>query len=172
MKPYWGKIHPKLSDDVKGKLIESVTLYLVGGGKPRSCIAESEFQTNGTLGFDLGKELNRRIKEDYKVNTFFLSIKFNGDTVKWLDGFSQYNYDSPWNIQVGIYSEGHNLFENPKDSFLPGFTEKKKEILERRRANMGSWEIRRHKKFGEVPSFKWRNRKSKREYACDLVLKH
>jgi hypothetical protein len=181
LKPYWQKIHPKLSDDAKGQLIESVTLCLVGSGKPRTCKAESELQTNGTLGFNLGKELNRRLKEDYKVNAFFLSIKFNSGAVKWLDGFNQYNYDSPWNIQVGIYSADLDLFENPENSLQPGYekdlialkiVDKKKQILERRRASMGSWEIMRHKKFGEIPSFKWRNRKSKREYVCNLVLKH
>jgi hypothetical protein len=82
---------------------------------------------------------------------------------------------------VGIYSADLDLFENPENSLQPGYekdlialkiVDKKKQILERRRANMGSWEIMRHKKFGEIPSFKWRNRKSKREYVCNLVLKH
>jgi hypothetical protein len=145
MKPYWGKIHPKLSDDVKGKLIESVTLYLVGGGNFLPCIAKPVLRNNDSLGLDLGKQIRRSMEEDYTIDVFFISIKFNGDAVKWIDGFSQYNYDSPWNIQVGIYSERHDLFENPKDSLLPGFTEKKKALLERRRANMSSWEIRRHK---------------------------
>jgi hypothetical protein len=145
MKPYWGKIHPKLRENAKEKLIESVTLYLVGGGNFLPCIAKPVLRNNDSLGLDLGKQIRRSMEEDYTIDVFFISIKFNGDAVKWIDGFSQYNYDSPWNIQVGIYSERHDLFENPKDSLLPGFTEKKKALLERRRANMSSWEIRRHK---------------------------
>jgi hypothetical protein len=117
----------------------------VGGGNFLPCIAKPVLRKNDSLGLDLGKQIRRSMEEDYTIDAFFISIKFNGDAVKWIDGFSQYNYDSPWNIQVGIYSERHDLFENPKDSLLPGFTEKKKALLERRRANMSSWEIRRHK---------------------------
>jgi hypothetical protein len=107
MKPYWQKIHPKLSNDAKGKLIECVTLYLVGGGNFRPCIAKPILLNNDSLGLDLGKQIRRSMEEDYTIDAFFISIKFNSDAVKWLDGFNHYNYDSPWNIQVGIYSAGH-----------------------------------------------------------------
>lgn len=176
MKPYWQKIHPKLSDDVKRRLIESVTLYLVGD-PTETCSVQPTYSKN-TLSFELGSELRELLKEDFSFSASFLSIKFNGDAVKWLDGFSHYNYDSPWNIQVGIYSDGHDLVENPEDSLQLGYDkdvialsilEKKKQILERRRTSLGSWEIRRHEENGEIPDFRWRMYSYPSEYHNNVI---
>ncbi|MGB3224257.1 MAG: hypothetical protein WBB23_15760, partial [Desulforhopalus sp.] len=83
----------------------------------------------------------------------------------------------PWNIQVGIYSAGDDLVENPENSLQSGYDkdvielsilEKKKQILERRRVNMESWEIMRHKKFGEIPDHKDRAKRWPFEYGYNL----
>jgi hypothetical protein len=160
MKPYWQNIHPKLSEKAKAEMIKSVTLYLVGGtSKPISAAVKS---SGGVIKIDFQGTLKKKLDKDYSNGAIFLSIKFNGTAFNGLPGFNHYDFNSPWNIQVGIYSNGHDLFENPEDSLQPGYEKdvialailaKKRQILERRRTNMGSWEIMRHKKDGEIPSF-------------------
>jgi len=183
MKPCWEKIHPRLSEDAKGKVIESMTLYPVEGTLADPITGEiSPAGDKLRVAFEGLSGLTRPNRAS-ELGAMFLSIKFNGSALTAVNkkAFDHYDYTSPWNIQVGIYADGQDLFEDPSSSILPGFENdpvtkyivaKKRESLEKKRAKMGNWEIRRHKKFGEVPSLKWRNRKWKQEYACNLILKH
>ncbi len=103
----------------------------------------------------------------------FLSIKFNGLAFKGLPGFDHYDFNSLWNIQVGIYSGDFEVTENP-DANLPSwykenpkfvkYAQKRKRMI----ADMESWEIRRYKIFGEVPDFLLRKQSWPREYAYPL----
>jgi hypothetical protein len=137
--------------------------------------------------------------------------KFNGAAFKGLPGFDHYDFNSPWNIQVGIYSGDFDVTENPEPNVpswvkndpvykgdcevtedtegkMPSWFENdpvysggcevkknpalKESVRKRKRmiANMSSWEIRRHKKFGEVPSFRFRRDIYRREYDTELDL--
>jgi len=53
--------------------------------------------------------------------------------------FEHYDFTSPWNIQVGIYQKS--------------WFGKKEVDLKKSGSDLSSWEIMRHKKDGEVPSF-------------------
>jgi hypothetical protein len=152
MKPYWEKIHPNLSTAVKEQMIESVTLYLVGKVN-QTCTAKPKLQGNETLSIKLGKELKRRMKENFKVSAFFLSIKFSDAGLKNLIGFKDYDFSSPWNIQVGIYKQG--LFKKEVD-----FPNTKNDSFK--------WQIMRHKKHGEIPYFDWRADTMPSEFTYEL----
>ncbi len=180
MKPHWEKIHPMFSEEAQQKLIEEVTLYLVGGSA-ESVSAVPEPKGRGVLGFELGEEIQEYLKDDASFNAIFLSIKFNKSSFSGLKGFDHYNFSSPWNIQVGVYSGSTDVVHDPagdysetarKSPYVASLIAARKAAQDRARKQPGRWEIKRHKKYGEVPSFKWRNRKLKREYACDMILKH
>jgi hypothetical protein len=162
LKPYWEKIHPNLKDEEKKKLIESVTLYLVDGGGLTDIEAEKQ-RENGSitlvgdaLRWEFKKDLMAEIKYFGKNSpTMFLSIKFNGGAIK-NKIFKHYNFDSPWNIQVGIYGSGVEVFGNQKKTPNP-IGRVAQEMQHKAALNKpSSWQIMRHKKFGEIPSFKWR----------------
>jgi hypothetical protein len=63
LKPYWEKIHPNLKDDEKKNLIESVTLYLVGGSALTDVEAEKQRETNGSITF-VGDALRWEFKKN------------------------------------------------------------------------------------------------------------
>jgi hypothetical protein len=86
------------------------------------------------------------------LDAIFLSIQFNGAAIKDLPGFKNYNYNSPWNIQVGIYDGKGNDIDFSK----PGLS--------------SSQQIMRHKRFGEVPSFRFRKDRYNSEYNTILEL--
>jgi hypothetical protein len=48
------------------------------------------------------------------LGAMFLSLKFNGTAFNGLPGFDHYDFNSPWNIQVGIYSGDFDVTENPE----------------------------------------------------------
>jgi hypothetical protein len=182
LKPYWQKIHPMLGENAKAEIIKSVTLYLVpGNSKPISASVKS---VGSVIKIDFQGALKKKLDKDYSNGAIFLSLKFNGSAFKGLPGFNQYDFDSPWNIQVGIYSGGFEVteapepkmpswfkndpvytgdfevMEDPEGKMSSWYKNKKDPVFEenvRRRkqmiADMSSWEIRRHKKDGEVPSF-------------------
>lgn len=189
MKPYWQKIHPRLSENTKAEMIESVTMYVVGSKGTNPLTAKKVKKADNKILFgdavrwefevDLTSDL-----EFYGKNspTMFLSLKFNSSAFKGLPGFDHYDFTSPWNIQIEIFNKVYEdgLQEMALSSQLTsGFsgsyevTYQKKALNKRKNENrLEDLAIRRHEKFGEEPSFKWRNRKSKREYTCDLELKH
>jgi hypothetical protein len=105
----------------------------------------------------------------------FLSIKFNGLAFKGLPGFDHYNFSSPWNIQVGIYSGDFEVTEAPEANVPSWYKENPKfvkYVQKRKRmiADTSSWEIRRHKKDGEVPSFIARVELNRFEYDNNLDM--
>jgi len=137
MKPHWEKILPNMSDDIKKTLIESVTLHMVGGGGTTKVAATRQKASDIPVALvpdalywkfksDLQSDLQAEIKfnGDY-FSAMFLSIKFNGNAIKYLPAFMDYDYDSPWNIQVGIYSiDGVEVFgkqSKPKGVNSPKF---------------------------------------------------
>ncbi len=82
LKPYWEKIHPKLSDEAKGKMIESVTLYMVKSGKAYIMRIVEKRYANEAMKIRLeaedGSDLKARLKYFGKNSpTMFLSIMFN-----------------------------------------------------------------------------------------------
>lgn len=174
MKPFWEKIHPNLDDDAKKSLIESVTLYLIKntGNEPYHTI-DKKVDQDGTIKLKYESDLIEEIQ--YATNSIaaiFLSIKFDGSAVnQHLDGFEHYDYESSWNIQVGIYGEGDVEILSTETS-TPNTTDRATQESQRNLAasKSSSWRIMRHKKHGEVPSFKLRKRIDS-EYYCNLPLK-
>ncbi len=178
MKPCWDKIHPDLSDTVKQTLIKEVAVYFVGGETPKPCLAVSTLNKNDALNFDLGKHLARRFKEDFKIGVIFLTIKFNGEALTSLSerAFQHYDFTSPWNIQVGIYSGATDVLldpaagipENQRNSpEMLSLIAKRQAVLDKVKGDMGRWEIKRHKQYGEIPDHKGRA-KNYPEYAYNL----
>jgi hypothetical protein len=64
-------------------------------------------------------------------------------------GFEDYDYNSPWNIQVGIYDGKDKEIDFSK----PGLSPSQRQIM-------------RHKRDGEVPSFLWKNLNFGHDYQC------
>jgi hypothetical protein len=157
MKPYWEKIHPKLGEEVKRTLIESVTLWVIESGSSASYVEKPGLKGNSlivTLSSSLASKMKSRRKY---IEAIFLSIKFSGSAVKHLPGFEDYNYDSPWNIQVGIYGEGGVEIgaQAPKTANPIG----RAAAMERHQSAVhdpSRWQIMRHKDSGEIPDFRWR----------------
>jgi hypothetical protein len=215
LKPFWQKIHPKLSEKAKAEMIESVTLYLVGGDGTNSVsFTQDLLATKALFGDAVRWKFESDLKSEiefYGKNspTMFLSLKFNGTAFKGLPGFDHYDYTSPWNIQVGIYSGDFDVTEDPEpkmpswfktdpvysgdceviedpegkmpswfknDPVYSGGCEVKKNsapeesVRKRKRmiADTSSWEIRRHKKFGEIPDHKDRAKRWPFEYGYKL----
>ena len=146
MKPHWEKIHPDLSDAAKEKLIEGVTLHLVGGDGTNSIEGTKSKLPDGLIAHTGGASRwafgNITAKIEFhgeSLGAIFLSIKFNDGVLNDLHGFTDYDYTSPWNIQVGIYQKS--------------WFGKKEVDLKKSGSDLSSWEIMRHKKDGEVPSF-------------------
>jgi hypothetical protein len=112
MKPHWEKIHPDLSDIAKEKLIESVTLHLVCGGGTNS-IEGTKSKLPGSLTTSTGgasrwafRNITAKIEfHGESLGAMFLSIKFNDGVLNDLHGFTDYDFTSPWNIQMGIYQK-------------------------------------------------------------------
>jgi hypothetical protein len=152
LKPYWEKIHPKLSQEVKEFLIKSVTLCFVGENPIMGAAT-----LNGNIvevAFPSSSNIIKTIKKDYSKGAIFLSINFNGENLKNAhQGFEDYDYNSPWNIQVGIYDGRGNDIDFSK----PGLS-------------TSQWQIMRHKRFGEVPSFRFRKDRYNSEYNTILEL--
>lgn len=144
MKIHWEKIHPNFPREKRDEFLKSVTLWMVGD-VTESFKAE-ELRVSG-LGESIRVNFARRLMrwlrpgQQRRSSATFLSLDFNSSAVQGLSGFSEYDFDSPWNIQVGIYDgkandivNSHNALQNPS-----------------------AWRIVRHKKYGEIPSFKQRN---------------
>ncbi len=88
----------------------------------------------------MSKQDNYRFEEDVIEKKKFLSTKFNKNLENEI-GYQQYNFDSSWIFQFQmdqrmIMQYDHALGESVLVQ-APGY------------------KIKRHKKFGEVPDFKW-----------------
>jgi hypothetical protein len=182
LKPFWQKIHPKLGEKAKVEMIESMTLYLVGGDSTNPVsFTQDLLATKALFGDAVRWKFESDLKSEiefYGKNspTMFLSIKFNGAAFKGLPGFNHYDYTSPWNIQVGIYSGDFDVTEDPEANVPSWYKENPKFVKHVRKrkqmiADVSSWEIMRHKKFGEVPYFDWRAETNPREYSYQLKKK-
>ena len=112
------------------------------------------------------------------IGAIFLSLKFNGSAFIGLTGFDHYDFTSPWNIQVGFYSGETDIFASPKmpaygyknDPENIAWLKSREKEIAKKRADVGSWELRRHAKFGEVPSFLWRNMSYPFEFTTKVKL--
>ncbi len=163
MKPFWEKIHPTLKENEMRPLIESVMLYLVEGDQTKPVAGRPIFDSN-VVKIVFPNTLKKQISKDYSKGAFFLSIKFNGKAVGHLPGFMDYDYDSPWNIQVGIYgangsdiAEQKTVREGSTPMSVGGAVTAAKLKKQGVAANDPSrWQIMRHKKYGEIPYFDWR----------------
>jgi uncharacterized protein YxjI len=174
MKPHWEKIHPSLDEQAKRTLIESVTLYMVGDGGTTSTKASIVKAPNGVVDLS-GDALRWKIgniaaKIEFHGESFcamFLSIKFNGGSLEQTL-FGHYNFDSPWNIQVGIYGSGVEIFGKQKKTPNP-IGRVAQEMQHKAALNKPStWQIMRHKKHGEVPDHKARAKDCPQEYGYKL----
>jgi hypothetical protein len=141
-----------------------VTLYLVGGDSTNPVsFTQDLLATKALFGDAVRWKFESDLKSEiefYGKNspTMFLSIKFNGAAFKGLPGFNHYDYTSPWNIQVGIYSGDFDVTEDPEANVPSWYKENPKFVKHVRKrkqmiADVGRWAIRRHKKDGEIPSF-------------------
>jgi hypothetical protein len=142
MKIHWEKIHPNFPKEKRNQLLKSVTLWMVGDGSTREHKASLSSVGGGEkIRISFSRRLILQMQEDYAIPTIFLSIKFNGGCLTDRNGFSDYDFDSPWNIQVGFYNHSGKDISNSASALQ----------------NPSTWRIMRHKKYGEVPSFKQRN---------------
>ena len=157
MKICWEKIHPKFPAEKKKDFLKSVTLWMVGDdGNQEYQSKSSELSADGaTLRTNFTRKLILKVRsmETNLSDAFFLSIAFSPEAMAGLKGFGDYDFDSPWNIQVGIYNHwgqdimgSPNAYQNPSD-----------------------WHIMRHKDFGETPDHKWRAKFLPREYGYQLA---
>lgn len=107
-----------------------------------------------------------------EINAFFLSIKFKASSVQHLPGFKDYDYESSWNIQVGVYDgkgrEVHDGPENHKPIIDSHFWRYVNDKLHTPDKDSSKWRIIRHKDFGETPSFRWRSDTSSSEYKYEI----
>jgi hypothetical protein len=161
LKPFWEKIHPKLGKDgaAKPKFINSVVLWIIENGEAKPYDGTTTVSGN-TFKVTLPDTLPDKLKSRSKyIEALFISLKFNGTAFNGLPGFNHYDFTSPWNIQVGIYSGGlevngdlapHIGSKYKNDPEVVDYVHRKRQQMNK---NMGSWEIRRHKKDGEIPSF-------------------
>jgi hypothetical protein len=163
------------------EMIESVTLYLVGGDSTNPVsFTQDLLATKALFGnavrwrSEFGTKLKSKIEfHGESHDAMFLSIKFNGLAFKGLPGFDHYDFNSPWNIQVGIYSGDFDVTEDPEANVPSWYKENPKFVKHVRKrkqmiADTSSWEIRRHKKFGEIPDHKDRAKRWPFEYGYKL----
>ncbi len=173
LKVCWEKIHPNFPPEKKGDFIESVTLWLVGDDE-----SQRYSGANGALSADgkairikFGKKIILKIKSQ-ELNLFgaiFLSIKFSAAALSHLPGFKDYDYDSPWNIQVGIYDKWGRDVAAPKQENQGLFGKLiEKTGITKASSDSSTWQIMRHKKFGEVPYFRWRSQQWPSEFKYNL----
>ncbi len=159
LKIHWEKIHPNFPEDKKGGFIESVTLWSVGSGTENHKGALSFSNSNsGVIRVEFPRRFLRKMRPNSleEINAIFLSIKFSASALAHISGFKDYDYDSPWNIQVGIYDGlGREVAAEKSGIFKAS-------------ADASTWRIMRHKKFGEVPSFLFRYRKYRSEFNNNL----
>ena len=82
----------------------------------------------------------------------FLSITFN-DALAARPGYTQYNYDSPWNYPIEIIDFKAKQLQQLDKLALDAKTKNVlREKVEQEELGYG---IGRHKKFGEIPDFSW-----------------
>ncbi len=173
LKICWEKIHPEFPEGKKGEFIESVTLFLLGdtGAKKEVAVPKLNGQ-NLKIGFPANLKKKLKPNKMSANSAIFLSVKFNADAMHHLPGFKDYDYESPWNIQVGIYDKaGREVQDRPEnhkpvlDSPLGHWINKKLNTPDK---DPAKWQIMRHKKDGEVPSFLWRCGIDFSEYGNEL----
>ncbi len=180
LKICWEKIHPgfakggkdpRFTEAMKAEFVESVTLWLVGSGSESyQGNIDRDKVVGGALRVKFPRGLQRKLRPNNieETGAFFLSFKFKAEVVKHLPGFKDYDYESPWNIQVGIYDNwGRDVVpaKQEKDIFSRWI---EKVPLTKASTDPSTWQIMRHKKFGEVPSFLWRYRKYRSEFNNNL----
>ncbi|MFA5700052.1 MAG: metallophosphoesterase [Desulfuromonas sp.] len=171
LKICWEKIHPEFPEDKRGEFIESVTLWLVGGGRTKQL--ESSLRMSGDdMIVAFPTTFSDQMKKDFTQDVFFLSLKFNANATQHLSGFKDYDYESPWNIQVGIYDKkGREVQDRPEnhkpilDSPLGHWMNKKLNTPDK---DPAKWQIMRHKEFGEVPYFDWRAEQWPTEFSYQI----
>ncbi|ALC14844.1 Calcineurin-like phosphoesterase [Desulfuromonas soudanensis] len=173
LKICWDKIHPRFPEGKKSDFIESLTLWLVGTERTKKLgtslkLSRDHFQVVFPSTF------SDHLKKDFTQDCFFLSIKFNCSTLRHLQGFNNYNYESLWNIQIGIYDffgrgfKNHENFQSTVNSYLGYHLNENKHLQDKYRV---TWQIMRHKEYGEVPDHKWRSKTWPKYYGYQLETK-
>lgn len=141
---------------MKTDFFASLTLWLVGKKETVKYEAvKGSLSADGiTLNVKFSKKLSLKIrsKDTRFTGAIFLTLSFGKTAVSHLPGFDDYKYDSPWNIQVGFYDD------------------RGREVKGRTDVAPVKWQIMRHKKDGEIPSFLWRSNNFISEYDNELDM--
>ena len=188
MKLFWDKVVIGMTVEQKNELFNQkegadLSLYLVSDISERIQASEVKVVGDGVrMKFRNMDRILFRPNRSSEITAIFLSIVFNGNAFSSIPGFADYDFSSPWNVQVEIYNKTYEDgiqslgYEVGMDAGFGGeiLLQKKIDQLNKRKNlhKIEDYSIRRHKKFGEVPSFKLRNRKWRYEYSTTLDLKH
>jgi|GEM_PF-2162451 len=175
LKICWEKIHPRFPEEKKAQFVERVTLWMVGDAGTKKEIGKTERN-----GENLKMTFSKNFKKKFKPNKIsangatYISIKFEGNSVHNLIGFKDYDYESTWNIQVGIYNgcglEIPTQTVDRKPSIHSKYSRYSGPEMEMFCADSSTLHIMRHKKFGEIPSFRFRRDHYGIEYTTNLSL--
>lgn len=173
LKIHWKKIHPLFPQEKMADFVESVTLWLVGDASER--IQGTIYRgVSGAIRIKFPKSLQLKLRPNKidLIGGFFLSMKFRSSAVQHLPGFKDYDYESPWNIQIGIYDgKGREVQDRPEnhkpfiDSPLGQYINNKRHTPD---TDPAKWKILRHEKFGEVPYFDWRAEQWPAEFSYQI----
>ena len=157
LKIHWEKIHPRLPETAKERLIKDVTFWLVSGIDITEVAMATKSRHGDDLRLTFDSDLQTQIEfYGQSLGAIFISLKFNEAHIKTLPGFKDYDYTSPWNIQVGIYDNwGREV--NATEKKEPNILDKAISLtgITQASKDTAKWIILRHKENGEVPDHKW-----------------
>ena len=164
MKVHWEKIHPDFPESSKGEFVENVVLIGIEATENKVVKSKVDYLLDGRFIISFSNFINQisRPSKSRKFEAFFLSFKFRSSAIKHLPGFKYYDFDSPWNLQIGIYDDRDrdNLSHVDKAPRFCG----NKVVQDEPRENTIRLKIMRHQEFGEVPNFRWRSESEPAEF--------
>ena len=182
MKVHWEKIHPNLSRSAKEKLLKGATLYMLIRNKAEEfeCSDRPQLLNDNILQLRFGPSLINTFRfRKNEIKAIFLSLTFNRKAVDGFPGFSHYDFESPWNLQVEIFNTRYeeDLDLLTRTTALNGYSGRHaishahNDLLTRKAEHrQEDLAIRRDRKDGEIPSFLFRYENSASEYESELDL--
>jgi hypothetical protein len=175
LKICWEKIHPRFPEAKKAIFIKDVSFWIVtDGGTDQISQNSMELRGNSlrlTFSSDLSTQLEFFAESQ---GALFVSFKFNESAMSAITGFENYSYKSHWNIQIGTYDRIGREIQGGDSNYRPvldgplGLNISRE--LNGPSNSQSKWFILRHKKFGEIPSFRFRRDVYKHEYHTILNL--